>query len=774
MKARVATGVWLVLALAACARGASGRDVDPAKAAAGNFRSGAGFSFRVAFDKGWPVLSHNTNQLPLPTYRRETQPVLTVVLGDGRAPKPRLTGGWEHLRAEYDLPSAAGAKAALTVSRLSPAVLIESAARGVTLGWAGKPKYVACVRGGEVAAVSAGNLDGAKLSEPWLLVWFGDATPLRGWSVPFDVEDEHGVSKPRLQQEPPPVDLPVLVRLERSPSSIAAVGTNLALSFARPAGKIAVMPLFGGRVFLPQETEAWRSGLPGDVLAQCRLWSAKLRDYPLRVEEAFAANAGEGVLEVRQRFWWASFDDDWKTPRANAMPVPPMLAAALGGGAPVEFFCEGQMVRPVDYHLMDTPGKAMGVERSDGYVYLIRGLRELVRPERHPVPAAPAARPCQQKLERHVAEMVEAGPLRPLLYIYGGIGGTWFSHFHWGRSAELAAAIAEAHPYLSKQLQPRAVAYLQGEWRRYPPLRFDRGRYGFGRLRTPYEFPWAEMRQLAYALQREEAYRRNDFFHELYGLEAYLALTGEKPPPGLKDEATKLAGQFLARQDWAILGPSRLMDARDRHAVFYYNLQGAATYNRWLAGAIGFTRLARRFGWKDAEPLGWYLVGKFAMARVAHARYVAAVYEGGCVRGRAEDDNRALLHVDPTCAVVGRGPLEMGVHQNQELPPFYDLTEEVGRLLGRCARRECEVYLDHLDRSVPLWYVSEAPKQGATEQRTCPLQHHSGNVLAQYWVLGKRGEAFTRYLDTTRFLGDLYYIRNLAAAIESFYGAELK
>ena len=41
-------------------------------------------------------------------------------------------------------------------------------------------------------------------------------------------------------------------------------------------------------------------------------------------------------------------------------------------------------------------------------------------------------------------------------------------------------------------------------------------------------------------------------------------------------------------------------------------------------------------------------------------------------------------------------------------------------------------------------------------------------MLAQYWVLGKRGEAFRRYVDTTRFKGDLYYIRNLAALIDSY------
>jgi hypothetical protein len=53
--------------------------------------------------------------------------------------------------------------------------------------------------------------------------------------------------------------------------------------------------------------------------------------------------------------------------------------------------------------------------------------------------------------------------------------------------------------------------------------------------------------------------------------------------------------------------------------------------------------------------------------------------------------------------------MEVGVHQNQETPPFNDLVEEVGRLLGRYARPECRTYLDQLDYSLPFWYIGEAP-----------------------------------------------------------------
>jgi hypothetical protein len=76
--------------------------------------------------------------------------------------------------------------------------------------------------------------------------------------------------------------------------------------------------------------------------------------------------------------------------------------------------------------------------------------------------------------------------------------------------------------------------------------------------------------------------------------------------------------------------------------------------------------------------------------------------------------------------------------------------------------------LDHLDRSMPLFFVSEAVKQSATEQHLSPLQHLNGNVLAQYWVLDKTGPAFARYVDTTRMLGDLYYIQNVSALLHSW------
>lgn len=748
----------------------------PSELAKENFSTADGLCWLVDFDKGWPSLARPVRHLPLDTYKKASDAIFTVALAESAAPKPKVgKDTWDCLRAVYQLDEGS---ASVILNRLSPAVLFQSPGRKITLTSKAGPEYVAFSRDGKPVVHPTTRLEDLSaeafsMDEPWILVWFAGSAPSRAHVGPHDVENDRGVSKSLSGFNKPPdsVDVPVLLRLEHKVDSVRwDKGRGLTLNFRKEIGKLAIMPLGGGRLFLPEETKRWSEGLPAPVAKECRDWSNRLKNFPVGVVESFVADPDRGKVTVSQNFRWSVFEDDWESKSVKAAPVPPMLALAFDSGVPVKFLSKGEPVKPVDCDYMYTAGLAMAVENVDEYEYEISDLDNLLHvPDRKSIPTEPDAKLLQEKLERHVAQMVEAGHLSPLLYIYGGIGGTWFSHFYWATSSETAQALAMAHPYLSEPLQGKVVNYLRNEWAMNPPFRFDRGRYKSGMSRAAYELPWQDMdRQLSYAFNREAEYRQSDYLFSLYGVEAYFRLTGEKPDPGLRKKATGLVMELLRKQDWAIMGPARLRDIRDRHALFYYNLQGAATYNRWLAGAIGFTRLARRYGWEQEEKLGCYLVAKLAMARVAQAHYLKAMYRRGLVRGKLEDDNRALLHVDTGSVVIGRGPIETGVHQNQEIPPFNDLVEEVGRLLGRYAASQCRVYLDHLDYSLPLWYISEAPKQQATEHRTSPLQCYNGNVLAQYWILGKRREDFTRYIDVTRFVGDLYYIQNLAAGIDSY------
>jgi hypothetical protein len=778
--------VWILLTalvLSATSSCPGAESSTPSEMAIDNYSAANGLCWLVDLNKGWPVLGRMKRHLPLDAYRGAKDTIFTVALADSASPKPQVRkDSRDCLDAVYQLDAG---RATLTINRLCPAILLDSPGKSVAFVSAAGPDYIAFSRNGKPVVYATSKLadlpaEAFSFDEPWILVWFGDSSPARAHIHRHDVEDERGVSKgpDGFNKEPNVVDIPVLLRLEHRVRSIQWNSQRgLVLNFAAEVGKLTAMPLAGGRLFLPEQTKQWAAGLPAEITEACRRWSARLSDFPVSVVESFVADPAGGTVTIKQRFKWNSFEDDWHSKSVKAAPIPPMLGLALTGGAPVHFFSAGRSVRPIDYNFMDTAGLAMAVEGVDKYEYKITNVNDLLRVPTHKpaVDGQTDAKLLQEKLEKHVGQMVDAGHIAPLFYIYGGIGGTWFSHFYWGTSSELAQALAMAYPYLSGPLKTEVVEYLKSEWKLKPPFEFDPRHYLSGTPRTPYELPWKEMsRHVTYALGREADYRRSDYLFSLYGVDAYLRLTGEPPDSNLRATALDLATQMLRKQDWAIMGPSRFRTIKDRHAVFYYNLQGAATYNRWLAGMIGFTRLAHRYGWADEEKLGYYLVAKLAMARVAQAHYVTQMYQRGLVRGRADSDNRTVLHIDTGCAVVGRGPMEVGVHQNQETPPFNDLVEEVGCLLGRYARSQCRIYLDQLDYSLPFWYISEAPKEQATEQRTTPLQYYSGNVLAQYWILGKRRSDFSHYLDTTRFLGDLYYIENLAAGIDSYTASAAK
>jgi len=762
--------VGLAAVLPAAERGAD-------RPVGGNALSAAGLGFRVQAEPGGVVLRRTRDVLAfdraLPgIYTGATDPVLTVSFGADAKPEAGKKS-WVHQTVVYH--TAVG-ETTVIVNRLSPAVLVDHPGSELVLAapQAGAPiRYLATVEGGKTVVRAAADLGdsgaSARLDEPWILVWFGADTVIGGHAGMYDVDSAAGVNKERVTSGAQDrVDVPVLVRLEHRPTAIKRRGRDVVLQFTAAAGKVAIMPLFGRRVWLPPETEGWKSGLPEEATAQCRLWSRVLRDYPVTVAESFAVDTAKDVLAIRQALEWASLEDDWKTPPVKAAPVPPMLAVALGGGAAVTFHVGEKQVAPADYHLMDSSGKAMGVEGTDAYEYRIAGLGRNLLAERKAATVAPAAKPLQEQLERHVAEMVAAGHLRPLFYVHGGLGSDWFANWYWLGTPETAGALARAYPYLSAALQAKVKEYLAAEWKDYPPLRIDDSSYKAGAPREPYEIPWDQIR-IGVARTRDEAYRRRNFLLDLYRIDACQGTIGGVPDlAALKGPASKMASDLKAQMDWAIMGPVRLRQLRALQETRFMTLQGSAAYNSWLGGAIGMVRLARREGWKDEENLGWCLAGQLAMARIGQARYVAEMHRMGLARGKAEDDYRAVSHIDDTCTIVRWGPITTITHEDQEFPPFIDLVPEVGRLLAAHARAECATYLGYLDNSVPYWYLSEAPKQSATEHRTCPLWHQSGNVAAQAWVRGMKGDEFRRYVDATRFKGDLFYIQNLVAAIEEY------
>jgi len=799
---------WLLMIATAAATVNAQTVVKPPGLPNDQDRSMVGLGFITDVSGGWPVLKRSsvvrldgrkvkrslaTNLMNL--YNGQADAILRIVFTDRSPGKARIEqSSWVCRRAVYDI--GAGRTASVTCTRLSPAVLLDSAGTSVTFAPAVVPdktrslQYIAFVAGGEVTVRAVADLSPTQageltLDEPWVLAWFGGNTPIRGFASAHDpthLGDQ--VQFRKMQSDTTTyLDIPILFRFENRPSKIAHDSKGgILFVFPRQVGKLAVMPAFGGRAFpaetkteqsitgpvrLKAETEPWKTALPEEVLVQCRTWSRALRDYPIDVEETYSIDRREDVLRIRQKFQWASFDDEWNTAPVRSAPIPPMLAVALRGNVAVTFWQDGKLIEPVNYSLMDVAGPMMCIEGGDSYEYRITGLGKYLWDERERRTPA-TAKLLKDKLESHVSNMVKSGHLAPLYYVHGYILDTRFSHFYWVGSPELAHALKMAFPHLSKDLQKRVKEYLASEWRAYPPFHLTEGMFTTGVPRQAYAIDRTNDFETPLPVERELFYRRQSFFFDLYRVNDYYSvLINQKPAKDLQARSAELAGSMVRRQDWAIMGPRRL-DAEPGNEHRFYHLNGSATYNGWTAGAIGLARLGRRFGWHEEESVGWYLFGKLALARVAQAHYVSEMYSYGVLRGPAEKDDRCLLHIEPACVIVGRGALGRASFADQEFPPFVDIVEEVGLLLRDHAAKPCRQYLDHLDRLAPLWYLSEAPKQSATEQRTCPLYHLNGNVLAQYWILGKTGETLERYVDTTRFTGDLFYIQNLSMLLDSY------
>jgi len=753
-------------------------------------RAATGLALRVEIEPGRVTLRRPQDLIAfvrgLPgVYSGATDPLLAVALGEGSV--EQAEGSWVH--QDYRHVSPAGT-ARVIVSRLSPAVLMDipektlrfmparaAASAGTrerdqpaAASAAGKlPRYLAAVEAGRAVVRKLSDLDRQtplRLDEPWVLVWFGSDTAARGHAEICDVDSKAGTHKAAMGEPQCPLDIPLLLRLEHRPSAVSVQNGQMVFEFAGPAGKVAGMPLFGRRVWLPEETEAWHTGLPEQVIQQCRLWSRWLRDFPLTVEETFEIEQAGDALLVREALQWISLKDDWQTPPVKAAPLPPMLAVALGGGVPVSFLVGGKPVRPADGNLMDFAGKMMAVEGAQGYAYRLEKLGEYLWRPHQPAAVVAEARPLQARLESQVAEMVSAGHLRPLFILHGG-PGSWNASWYWVGTPETAYVLARAYPYLSAELQAKVRQYVNREWQQYPPLELDGRYYTEGAPREPYAVEKMEQRSDV-VRSRDESYRRRNFWLDLYRIDTAASVIGGLPEDAKwRDRAAALAADLAGHLDWAILGPVRLRELRSAHETRFTTLQGSAAYNAWLAGTIGCARLARKHGWHDQQRLACLLAGKLALARIAQARYVEEMHRMGLVRGKPEDDYRAVAHVDEHCTIVRWGPLTTVVAEDQEFPPFIDLVPEVGRLLADYARPQCAVYLNYLDYAAPYWYLSEAPKQSATEHHLCPLWHQSGNVPAQAWILGKAGKEFYRYVDATRFRGDLFTIQNLVTAIEA-------
>jgi len=170
----------------------------------------------------------------------------------------------------------------------------------------------------------------------------------------------------------------LLFVFERKPRSIYTITRGQDISFAGPAGKVAVMPLWGVEPVDSGMRGGLRRGLSPQVLERCRRWARILMAYPTACDETFAIDDEKQTATIRNRYTYVTFSPQWPTQPLTVAPIPPVLNMARLNGYPIEF-----STAPMDLKLPVRCGYLDAVEGSE-LIYTIpcHGCHEAVAPVR--------------------------------------------------------------------------------------------------------------------------------------------------------------------------------------------------------------------------------------------------------------------------------------------------------------------------------------------------------------------------------------------------------
>lgn len=744
---------------------------------------GLGFSVQLS-SGGWPDLGRFLT--PFTANFRGGDPVRTslgrIVAGlDQPTSSTSIRNNWAGQTVRYNL--ADGKTMELLISRMSPAILLRVSGGRLDLfnvaGTAAAPKqgarpvdaYVRCLavptKDGVKIHQGSALIDGADLTEPWVVVWFGQSSP----------------AKPQDQ------DCPLLLVLQRRPLQVQLQERQgLNLRFSGDSGYVALMALMGFAHVPASQSENWSAGLPEPMGQRARQWAPLLRHYPIDVKESYRVDHAGGRVIVREEVTFLSTEDDWQTPARKIAPLPPILAAAWRCRLPLTFSAP-----PVDLNHLEFAGPYAGIADVDQYTWeapgLLRYLRESIQVGELPASAAPL----RQTLAQEIQKMRQAGHLRPG-YFSGGLldsGGVGAWDF-WVNPGELVTTLSQASLLLDIQMRAGVRDYLAKEIAAYPPWRIGHIGYGQGKGREPYDLPPEELNG---TVGRPTVSVTKDpkgppSFDSLYAMWCFGQATGdwELVRQSYGDMDT-LFRQHLRNYDWPIMGVTTVMPI---YPTPFGQRCGIHTCNTVLAGLIGYYRLADRFGQPQDRDLAAYLAVKQLIYRFTLAKFQQMMQDGGAfvpvrdlsVRGDSFSRLSVLpfereQEVFPFMRDVNKWEKEVLSLNSQfvsltEVVPnkkyarfsFLNLTPEVGRFLHDHALEDVRSYVRAHELIDPYWFV---PRSVETRGESCPAPYSQNWDLfqAKALVLREPAEKLQLYLQCPIALGDLYYLQNLSATIRA-------
>jgi len=705
------------------------------------------------------------------------------------------TTNWAH----NEMTFGAGASALkLWVSRLSPAILIQTSSNTPRLFTGTSPKYVAypTTGGVQVQTLSTSDTSLSSLNQNWLLLWYAGNSHFEDtkwplsykWSVPASAGYQ--------------ADRPILLVFENQPASIKHTSEGgVDVSFSGPSGYVSLLPLFGREQVRASETEGWSQGLPGLVTQKAQWWADHLCAYPVSVTETYGYDQGTDTVRITE-----SIDFINACPGGTILaPIPPMLAIAKDA---LRVTFSGSVV---DGNLPTEFGPSLGIENppageagTQSYTWSVSGLRKYTDSKRIITDTGQAPAGLEQELESEVQKIINSGHLAPWIFldylIYEHRGD-----LYWDNPADIIyhlSEVAEALP--DGAVKAGLVDYIKSERSAYPPEDVYRTDIFEGTLREDFSYYGGDVDyywQMGTADDcRQDARLKRVPLYSFYALSQYYDLTGESLPSDLFGKAKDALDKDMREQDWATFYWFKGFED------FYAHPEAVANANRHFAGLVGYVRLAKKEGDTQAEHLGRTLLAKAAVLRLGLAKYPRYLYAAGLIELGAEPDwqpnnvqqygflynfhwtgpyddarqvgamNQFQVNLQDHSGSNLHNPLEWDVRDfhtmlSPYLITFRDMVPELGRLLADYARDDVQVPIDKVEAFYPHWYAAFGEAVlGAEHNLWHPIngfQTFMAKALIQQESPGK----LARYADISWLeAGDLFYVHKLAETIKAYRG----
>lgn len=672
------------------------------------------------------------------------------------------------------------------------------------------PAFVAFSKRRRIEIMKAeGEIPLRDMDQPWLIAWWdGKAKfdiPLRpqGGGPHRNIWPIYPAGSNLLVKQGAG-EWPMLIVLERRCRSIQASDDEWNFRFPGPAGRVIIAPLFGRRWLKADEIAKWRDGIPRDVVRHASEWAQRLRCIPTDVKESVAIVRGRPV--TTEQFTYDIISDDWRTRPRYWAPLPPVIALAREMGLAVESAGRGRIE---DWDWLHRLGPVAGVDNSTTISFTINSnFEECLQPETiKPDPRIddPDYKQLRNQLRTEVGRIIEVNDhMAPHHWIFGEMHAP-FDACYFYMPGELFTTLSWTLPFLEPEQAGKLRAYMRDEFKRFSPFIDHKWgalsqRGGVPRERYPAESQFHSWRQAV-----------GFNLHNIYGAWAYAHNAAAKNElPDIIRQAKAYLQQLIDFEPFEWDYTMGVRTPAKWGGLYGLNWEVAGdsrhgSVNGRLNGMIGFIRLARMAGDREAEELGSGLLVRLMALRLAQICFDQfhidkGVYEPQPFPAHMQDPARRIqsqqllsgYRVMPEVFwtfvwkqnepwskwqvgdMVFYGYVREPVYMAGRIKvPLYflglDLTPEVGRFYHAYAKDYAELGMKYIQTVAPTWYNAQGIVNWGSEDSVTSPEVSWGIYMSRAFILGAPGPDLARYVDFPQAkFGDMYYLQKLTAALRAY------